>query len=167
LNVKFSRESLERDGSYILRSNATQEDAAGVWSMYMQLVHIESAFKSMKSDLAVRPIWHYVQPRVEAHIFVAFMGYCLMAALRKHIEPAAPGLSPKAVLEQLGAIKMVDVCLPTSDGRWLVMPRHTEPEPEQLMLLEKLGLTLPPQPPPRIRGGKLLTPEADDQAPST
>jgi hypothetical protein len=117
----------------------------------------------MKSDLAIRPIWHQVQPRVEAHIFVAFMGYCLMAALRKHIEPAAPGLSPTAVLEQLGAIKMVDVCLPTSDGRWLIMPRHTEPEPEQLMLLEKLGLTLPAQPPPRIRGGKLLMPEPDDE----
>jgi hypothetical protein len=77
-----------------------------------------------------------------------------MAALRKHLKPAAPGLSPKAVLEQLGAIKMVDVCLPTSDGRWLIMPRHTEPEPEQSMLLDKLGLTLPAQPPPRIRGGK-------------
>ena len=75
-----------------------------------------------------------------------------MAALRKHIEPVAPGLSPKAVLEQLGAIKRVDVCLPTSDGRWLVMPRHTEPEPEQLMLLEKLGMALPAQPPPHLRG---------------
>ena len=163
LNADFSREALERDGSYILRSNAIQADATTMWSMYMQLVWIESAFKSMKSDLAIRPIWHYVQPRVEAHLFVAFMGYCLMAALRKHAEPAAPGLSPRAVLQQLGAIKMVDVCLPTSDGRWLIMPRHTEPEPEQLMLLEKLALTLPAQPPPRIRGGKLLMPEPDDQ----
>jgi len=162
LNAGFSRETLERDGSYILRSNAIQSDATTVWSMYMQLVWIESAFKSMKSDLAIRPIFHQVQPRVEAHLFVAFMGYCLMAALRKHLEPAAPGLSPKAVLEQLGAIKMVDVCLPTSDGRWLIMPRHTEPEPEQQMLLEKLGLTLPAQPPPRIRGGKLLIAEPED-----
>ena len=113
-------------------------------TLYMQLVWIESAFKSMKSDLAIRPIFHQAQPRVEAHLFVAFMGYCLMAALRKHLEPAAPGLSPKAVLEQLGTIKMVDVCLPTSDGRWLIMPRHTEPEPEQLMLLEKLGLRCQP-----------------------
>jgi len=162
LNADFSRQSLGRDGSYILRSNAIQSDATIMWSMYMQLVWIESAFKSMKSDLAVRPIFHQVQPRVEAHLFVAFMGYCLMAALRKHLEPAAPGLSPRAVLEQLGAIKMVDVCLPTSDGRWLIMPRHTEPEPEQLMLLEKLGLTLPGQPPPRIRSGNLLMPEPDD-----
>lgn len=159
LNLEPYHEALERDGSYILRSNAMPSDPITMWSMYTQLVWIESAFKSMKSDLAIRPIWHQVQPRVEAHLFVAFMGYCLMAALRKHLESAAPGLSPKAVFEQLGAIQMVDVCLPTSDGRWLIMPRHTEPEQEQLMLLEKLNLTLPPQPPPRIRGGKLLMPE--------
>jgi transposase len=162
LNTEAYHEALDRDGSYILRSNAIQSDATTMWSMYMQLVWIESAFKSMKSDLAVRPIWHQVQPRVEAHIFVAFMGYCLMATLRKHLQPAAPGLNPKAVLEQLAAIQMVDVCLPTSDGRWLIMPRHTEPEAEQQMLLEKLGLTLPPQPPPRIRAGKLLMPEPEN-----
>ncbi len=159
LDAAAHRQAMEQDGSYILRSNATTSDATTMWSMYMQLVQIESAFKSMKSDLAVRPIWHQVQPRVEAHIFVAFMGYCLMAALRKHLERAAPGLSPRAVLEQLAAIQMVDVCLPTSDGRWLIMPRHTEPEAQQLMLLEKLGLELPAQPPPRIRSGKLLMPE--------
>jgi transposase len=163
LDPQVYREALDRDGSYILRSNVTPADAAIMWSMYMQLVWIESAFKSMKSDLAIRPIWHQVQPRVEAHIFVAFMGYCLVAALRKHLEPSAPGLSPKAVLEQLAAIQMVDVCLPTSDGRWLIMPRYTEPEPEQLMLLETLKLALPAQPPPRIRSGKLLMPApADD-----
>jgi transposase len=164
LNAEAYREALDRDGSYILRSNAIQEDATTMWSMYMQLVWIEAAFKSMKSDLAIRPIWHQLQPRVEAHIFVAFMAYCLMATLRKYLQPAAPGLSPKAVLEQLAAIRMVDVCLPTNDGRWLIMPRYTEPEPEQQMLLEKLGLTLPPQPPPRIRGGKLLLPEPDDDS---
>jgi len=162
LNADFSRESLERDGSYVLRSNATQSDATTTWSMYVQLTFIEAAFKSLKSDLAIRPIFHRVQHRVEAHLFVAFMGYCLLAALRKHVEPAAPGLSPKAVLEQLGAIKMVDVCLPTTDGRWLIMPRYTEPEPEQSMLLQKLGLTLPAQPPPRIRAGKLLMNEPED-----
>jgi hypothetical protein len=164
LNAEFSRDSLERDGSYILRSNATQSDATTMWSMYMQLTFIEAAFKSLKSDLAIRPIFHQLQHRVEAHLFVAFMGYCLLAALRKHIEPAAPGLSPRAVLEQLGAIKMVDVCLPTTDGRWLIMPRYTEPEPEQSMLLEKLGLQLPAQPPPRIRAGKLLIKEPEDQS---
>jgi transposase len=159
LNNDAYKEALDRDGSYVLRSNAIHEDATTMWAMYMQLVWIESAFKSMKSDLAIRPIWHSVQPRVEAHIFIAFMGYCLLAALRKHLEPLAPGLSPKAVLEQLASIQMLEVCLPTNDGRWLIMPRHTEPEPQQKMLLEKLGLSLPPQPPPRIRGRKLLTPE--------
>jgi len=168
LKAEAYREALEQDGSYILRSNVTTSDATIMWSMYMQLVWIESAFKSLKSDLAVRPIWHKVQPRVEAHIFVAFMGYCLVAALRKHLEHAAPGLSPRAVLEQLASIQMVDVCLPTSDGRWLVMPRHTEPEAEQLMLLEKLGLDLPPQPPPRIRSGRLLIPEpAAEEVPTS
>ena len=161
LDAEAHREALEQDGSYILRSNATTSDATTMWSMYMQLVRIESAFKSLKSDLAVRPVWHRVQPRVEAHLFVAFMGYCLMAALRKRLEQTAPGLSPRAVLEQLAAIQMVDVCLPTSDGRWLIMPRHTEPEPEQRMLLEELGLELPAQPPPRIRSGRLLLSEPD------
>jgi transposase len=155
------QKALDRDGSYILRSNAIHEDASTMWSMYMQLVNIESAFKSMKSDLAIRPIYHYVQPRVEAHILIAFMGYCLLAALGKHLGPLAPGLSPKAVLEQLASIQMLEVCLPTSDGRWLIMPRYTEPEAEQKMLLEKLNLRLPPQPPPRIRSGKLLMPEPD------
>jgi transposase len=162
LDAEAYREWWDRDGCYILRSNVTQAEASTMWSMYMQLVWVEAAFKSMKSDLAVRPIFHQVGPRVEAHLFVAFMGYCLMAALRKHLEPSAPGLSPKAVLEQLAAIQMVDVCLPTSDGRWLIMPRYTEPEPEQLMLLEKLRLELPAQPPPRIRSGRLLLPEPAD-----
>jgi transposase len=162
LNNDAYQKALDRDGSYILRSNAIHDDAAAMWSMYMQLVHVESAFKSMKSDLAIRPIWHQVQPRVEAHVFVAFMGYCLLATLRKHLEPLAPGLSPRAVLEQLASIRMLDVCLPTSDGRRLIMPRHTEPEPEQEMLLEKLNLTLPPQPPPRIRSGQLLMPQPQE-----
>jgi transposase len=164
LNKDAYKKALDRDGSYILRSNAINEDAATMWSMYMQLVNIEAAFKSMKSDLAIRPIRHYVQPRVEAHIFVAFMGYCLLTTLRKYLEPIAPGLSPKAVLEQLASIQMLEVCFPTSDGRWLIMPRHTEPESEQKMLLEKLALSLPPQPPPRIRSGKLLMPEPTEPA---
>jgi transposase len=158
------QQALDRDGSYILRSNAIHQEATTMWSMYMQLVAIESAFKSMKSDLAIRPIWHHVQGRVEAHIFVAFMGYCLLATLRQHLQPLAPGLSPKAVLEQLASIQMLEVCLPTSDGRWLIMPRYTEPESEQRMLLEKLGLSLPPQPPPRLRSGKLLMPQPQAEA---
>lgn len=159
LDGEAYHEAMERDGSYILRSNVTQGEAPTLWAMYMQLVWVEAAFKSMKSDLAVRPVFHQVGARVDAHLFVAFMGYCLMASLRKHLEASAPGLSPRAVLEELAGIQMVDVCLPTSDGRWMVMPRYTEPESEQLMLLERLRLHLPSQPPPRIRSGKLLLPE--------
>jgi transposase len=159
LNREAYQKGLDRDGSYILRSNATHEDPTAMWSMYMQLVHIESAFKSMKSELAIRPVHHQLEHRVLAHIFIAFMGYCLLATLRKHLEIHAPGLSPRAALEQLAAIQMLDVCLPTNDGRWLIMPRHTEPDAEQEMLMEKLGVTLPPQPPPRIRSGRLLLPE--------
>lgn len=108
---------MEREGSYLLRTNVAGHDGASLWSLDMQLTWVEAAFKSMKSDLAIRPIYHQVAPRVEAHILVAFLGYCLMATLRKKLAVHAPGLSPKAVLEQLASIQMVDVCLPTTDGR--------------------------------------------------
>ena len=140
-----------RDGHYLLRTNLTGEDPALLWTRYMQLVEIEAAFKCLKSDLAIRPIYHQTGRRVEAHIFVAFIAYCLVVTLRKMIEPYTPGLTPKAVLEKLSEIKMIDVWLPTTDGRWLVMPRHTEPEEEQKILLKLLRLALPVQPLPRIQ----------------
>ena len=124
----------------------------------MQLVQVEAAFKSLKSDLGIRPIHHQLEHRVEAHILVAFLAYCLSVTLRMKLAAHAPGLSPRAVLAQLHPIQMMDVCLPTTDGRWLIMPRYTEPEAEQLMLLERLKLHLPAQPPPRIRSGSLVLP---------
>jgi hypothetical protein len=155
--------ALERDGSYILRASIPWEDfpadlekrAPVLWEWYMQLVRVEDAFKTIKSDLDLRPIHHQVQPRVEAHILVAFLGYCLTATLRMKLAASAPGLTPQAALQSLSAIQMIEVQVPTSDGRVLIMPRHTEPEPQQEMILEILNLELPPQPPPRIRGGKL------------
>ncbi len=125
----------------------------------MQLVHAEEAFRILKSDLDLRPIHHQVEKRVEAHIFVAFLGYCLTVTLRMKLKTAAPGLTPKEVLRCLSAIQMVDVHIPIADGRELVMPRYTEPEVQQQMILEKLKLTLPAQPPPRIRSGEVLLPE--------
>jgi len=122
-----------------------------LWRRYIQLTEVEAAFKSLKSDLAVRPVFHQLERRVEAHIFVAFLGYCLAATLRKRLEIHAPGLSPRAVLEKLATIQMIEVCLPTTDGRWLIMPRYTQPEKDQRLVLEKLKLNLPEQPPPRIR----------------
>jgi hypothetical protein len=140
-----------RDGHYLLRSNMVAEDPAVLWERYIQLTQIEAAFRTMKSELGIRPIYHQLEHRVEAHILVAFLAYCLIVTLKNRLQALAPGLTPKTVLEKLGAIQMLDVWLPTTDGRWLVMPRYTQPEAEQAILLHKLQLHLPPQPPPRIK----------------
>jgi hypothetical protein len=121
----------------------------------MQLTEIEAAFKTLKSDLQLRPIRHHVQLRIEAHILVCFLAYCLSVTLRKRLEAHAPGLTPRAVLETLSGILMLDVQLPLADGRELVLPRYTQPEPDQRLVLEKLGGALPAQPPPRIRSSQV------------
>jgi transposase len=140
-----------RDGHYLLRSNLVAEDPAVLWERYVQLTQVEAAFKSLKSELGIRPIYHQLENRVEAHIFIAFLAYCLLVTLKSRLQALAPGLTPRAVLEKLATIQMLDVWLPTTDGRWLVMPRYTQPEPDQAILLHKLQLSLPPQPPPRIK----------------
>lgn len=140
-----------RDGHYLLRSNLVSEEPAVLWERYVLLTQIEAAFKALKSELGLRPIHHQLEQRVEAHILVAFLGYCLLVTLKHRLQALAPGLTPQAVLESLGAIQMLDVCFPTSEGRWLVMPRYTQPEPEQQLLLNRLKLSLPPQPPPKLR----------------
>jgi transposase len=160
------KKALERDGCYILRGYLPPEvipldwekQAPVLWAWYTQLVQVEEAFKTLKSDLHLRPVHHQREPRVEAHILVAFLGYCLTVTLRMKLKSAAPGLTPREVLKSLSAIQMVDVHIPTTDGRELVMPRYTEAEYEQQMVLEKLRLTLPAQPPPRIRGGDVVLP---------
>jgi transposase len=140
-----------RDGHYLLRSNLAGEDPAVLWDRYVQLTQVEAAFKTMKSELGLRPIYHQVEQRVEAHILVAFLAYCLTVTLRQRLQALAPGLTSQAVLEKLAAIQMLDVCFPTTDGRWLIMPRYTQPTPEQQILLHTLKLNLPAQPPPRIK----------------
>jgi transposase len=140
-----------RDGHYLLRSNLVGEDPAVLWERYVQLTHIEATFKALKSELGIRPIYHQLEHRLEAHILVAFLAYCLTVTLKQRLQALAPGLTPRAVLEQLATIQMLDVCFPTTDGRWLVMPRYTQPEPEQQLLLHRLKLSLPPQPPPRLK----------------
>jgi transposase len=155
--------ALNRDGCYILRAyipweqwpEGMEKQAPVLWEWYMQLVRVEESFKTLKSDLNLRPIHHQLEKRVEAHILVAFLGYCLTATLRMKLADAAPGLTPRAALESLSAIQMVELNVPTSDGRVLVMPRYTEPEDQQKLILETLKMELPPQPPPRIRSGKV------------
>ena len=160
LNQKKLAEAELRDGHYLLRTNLTGEDPAVLWDRYIQLTQIELAFKCLKSDLGLRPLYHQLEHRVEAHILVAFLAYCLMVTLKSRLQAHAPGLTAGAVLEKLATIQMLDVWFPTTDGRWLVMPRYTEPEMEQALLLHKLKLNLPQQPPPRIKSGLSAEPVA-------
>ena len=150
LDRKKLREARRREGSYLLRSNIAADDPAQLWSLYLHLVEIEQAFKELKSDLAIRPIHHQLENRIEAHIFVAFLAYCLMVTLKQRLKALAPGLTPGAVMEKLGAIQMIDVELPATDARTNVLSRHTEPEDDHRLLLQRLKLDLPAQPPPKI-----------------
>jgi transposase len=157
LNRQKLRQVRRREGRYLLRTNLCGRDPAQLWEFYIQLVEIEAAFKNLKDDLALRPIFHQLGHRIEAHIFVAFMAYCLHVTLRARLRPLAPGLTPRAVLDKFAAIQMLDVHFPTTDGRTLILSRYTHPEPDHKLLLEQLKLTLPTQPPPRISShGKLL-----------
>ena len=144
------RRARRREGRYLLRSNLTGEDPARLWHYYLRLTEIEQAFKELKHDLAVRPVFHQRGDRIEAHIFVAFIAYCLQVTLKHMARPKAPGLTPRAILEKLSTMQMVDVHLPTTDGRHLVLPRRTDPTRDQQLLLHQLNLRLPDQPPPRI-----------------
>jgi len=144
------RQVRRREGRYLLRTNLTEEDPVKLWEYYTQLTQVEEAFKNLKGDLALRPVYHQKEERIEAHIFVAFLAYCLQVTLRRWLRDLAPGLSPRSVLEKFAAVQMIDVHLPTTDGRHVILPRHTQPEKELQVLIEQLKLTLPAQPPPRI-----------------
>lgn len=150
LNWQRLREARCREGSYLLRSNLTDRDPAQLWAFYLQLVEVEQAFKELKNDLALRPIYHQTDARIEAHIFVAFLAYCLQVTPKRRLNALAAGLTPRAVLDKMAGMQMVDVHLPTTDGRTVVLARYTEPEPDQAILLQQMKLHLPTQPPPRI-----------------
>ncbi|MBV9375678.1 MAG: hypothetical protein JO320_11575 [Alphaproteobacteria bacterium] len=139
-----------REGRYLLRTNLVEEDPAKLWGHYLLLMAVEEAFKNLKGDLAIRPIFHQLEARIEAHVFIAFLAYCLHVTLTRRLHALAPGLTARSVLEKFAAMQMIDVHLPTTDGRELVLTRYTEPEPELRLLLDKLKLELPAQPPPKI-----------------
>ena len=155
LNWQKLRAARRREGSYLLRSNMTGRDPAELWRFYLQLVEVEQAFKELKGDLEIRPIYHQTDARIEAHIFVAFMAYCLQVTLKQRLRSLAPGLTARSVLETMAAMQMVDVELPTTDGRTIVLSRYTEPEADQAILLQPLKLSLPAQPPPRITAAEV------------
>ena len=144
------RQARRREGRYLLRTNLIDDDPARLWGLYLQLVSVEEAFKNLKGDLAIRPLFHQLESRVEAHIFIAFLAYCLHVTLGRRLQALAPGLTPRSAIEKFAAVQMIDLYVPTTDGRELLLTRHTEPEPELKLLLDKLKLTLPAQPQPKI-----------------
>jgi transposase len=151
------RQVRRREGRYLLRSNLSAHEPEKLWQFYIQLTQVEAAFKDLKDDLALRPIFHQLEERVEAHIFVSFLAYCLHAHLRACLKPLAPGLTPRSVLDKFAAMQMLDVHFPTTDGRELIFRRYTQPEKDLKMLLAQLKWELPPQSPPRItQKGKLV-----------
>lgn len=155
LTYQLDRDKLRivrrREGRYLLRTNLTDYDPDALWRYYMQLVFVEEAFRTLKGDLAIRPVYHQKPDRIEAHLFVAFLAYCLSITLRQQLRGLAGGLMPRAVFEKLATVQMLDVRVPTTDGRELLLVRRTEPAADVALVLQQLGLDLPAQPPPRIR----------------
>ncbi len=140
----------QREGRYLLRTNLSADNPELLWRCYMQLVFVEEAFRTLKGDLGLRPIYHHKADRIEAHLFVAFLAYCLSITLRQRLKALAGGLMPRVVFEKLATLQLLDVRVPTTDGRELLLVRRTEPDRDVALLLARLNLPLPPQPPPRI-----------------
>ena len=150
LDKKRLRTTIGREGRYLLRSNLTGESASGLWEKYLTLIQVEQAFKELKTDLSIRPVHHSKDLRVEAHIFICFLAYCLQVTLKNLARGYAPGLTPRAILEKLQGIQMIDLYLPTTDNRTVLLTRYTEPDRDTQLLLDTLKLPLPKQPPPKI-----------------
>ena len=149
------RKVRRREGRYLLRTNLTDDDPATLWQYYIQLVAVEEAFRNLKGDLAIRPVFHRDEKRIEAHIFIAFLAYCLQITLTRRLHSLAPGLTARSALAKFAAVQMIDVHLPTTDGREIILTRTTEPEPELRLLIDRMKLALPAQPPPKIAAAAL------------
>jgi len=160
LNRARLKQVRRREGRYLLRTNLTETDPVKLWNYYLQLVQVEEAFRTLKSDLAIRPIFHQDERRIEAHVFLAFLAYCLYVTLGRQLKSLASGLTARSALEKFAAVQMVDVHIPTTDGREVLLTRYTQPEPELALLLEQLNLTLPAQPPPKISAAQAATAHA-------
>jgi len=142
LNRQKLRQIRRREGCFFLRTAPTENDPALLWQYYTQLVAVEEAFKNLKGDLAIRPSFHQEERRVEAHIFIAFLAYCLQITLQRRLHALAPGLTARSALEKFAAVQMIDLRLPTTDGRELLLTRYTQPEPELQLLIHQLKLKL-------------------------
>ena len=138
------------EGTYLLRTNLPECDPKTLWKRYMIQGEIEYAFRELKNDLGLRPVYHQLDDRIEAHVFTAFMALCLFQTLRAIARERAPGLTPRQIVEKFRTVKMVDVVMPTTDHRIVTLPRYIEPKKDVAILLDRLGLTLPEQPPPKV-----------------
>jgi len=157
LDKQKLRDTLRREGRYLLRTNLADHQPDALWRHYMQLIHVEEAFRTLKGDLSLRPVHHQLPRRIEAHLFIAFLAYCLLTTLRQQLKAHAPGLTPRSLIEKLSSIVLLDLHIPTTDGRQLLLVRRSEPDADTRLLLHLLGLQLPPQPPPQVHypeGGK-------------
>lgn len=147
--AKFLRH-LRRDGAYLLRTNLPSDDPARLWEQYIQLTEVEASFRALKSELGIRPIWHFVERRVKAHVMVAFLGYCLWICLKRKLSAKAPGLTSWQAIEQFQSMKLVEVWFRLRNGGALCLERITLPNKTQQLLIEALRWKIPKQPPPRI-----------------
>ena len=160
LDTKKLRRTFRREGQYLLRAFIPQEMPPGqIWHHYVGLTEIEESFKTLKGDLAIRPIHHQLETRVEAHIFISFLAYCLHVALRAKLKSLAKGLTPRSVLEKFATLQMLDVHFPITEGKGqkLVMPRYTQPDKDLKLLMARMGVELPSQPPPRIESDRSVS----------
>lgn len=161
-NVAKFRAALARDGAYLLRSNQAGWSAQEFWETYIQLTVVERAFRVMKSNLLLRPIWHHYSGRTQAHVFVCVLAYALwktldhlakraglMTLIHKPDEEfggATPGsrpMTPEVIVRELARIQLGDIHLETTDNRKLVLARVARPEGEAKRILAALGLELP------------------------
>jgi transposase len=150
INKPALRHVRQTEGQYLLRSFQCGVKPEQLWEFYIQLTEVEQAFKDLKQDLSIRPVFHQKDDRIEAHIFVAFIAYCLHVTLKHMARQSASGLTPRSILDKFKTIQMIDVTIPTVDGRIIELPRYTQPDKDLQLLLHQLKLTLPAQPNPKI-----------------
>jgi transposase len=134
-----------REGAYLLRTNLVGQTVEELWTKYIQLTEAEAAFRALKSELAVRPVFHQLERRAKAHVLVAFLGYALWVTLKQLLHRRGTGLTPARALAQLATLQSADIVLPTTDGREIRLRRVTQPTPEQQRLLDQLEITIPTQ----------------------
>lgn len=154
-NPTFHRRNDE--GAYLLHTNLADYDPKALWNKYMIEGEIEYAFREIKHDLGFRPVYHQLDDRIEAHIFTSFVVFCLLMTHRAMARGRAPELTPRQIIANMKILKMIDVVMPTTDGRIVTIPRHVEPKDGVALLINRLGLTLPEQLPPMISREQLAT----------